>query len=103
MDISKINSTAYLQKNFDEFENLDFWQLKKILELIEKARNTPTESEEDELLDRVAELEDEVESLEDKLDDANDDYDSLQYRYDELKRDYDKLEADYISLQNGIE
>lgn len=99
MNINNINSTTYLQKNFEEFENLDFWQLKKILELIEKAKNMPKEEE----LEEIADLQDEIDDLENRLEDANDDYDHLQDKYDNLKSDYVKLKSEYQALQNGIE
>lgn len=95
MDISKINSTTYLQKNFDEFENLDFWQLKKILELIEKAKNMPKEAESEE----IADLQDEIDNLEEKLDDANDEYAYLEDKYEDLKKDYNELKNKYNLLK----
>lgn len=99
MNIDNINSTTYLQKNFDEFANLDFWQLKKILELIEKARFCPNRDENE----RISDLQDEIDDLENQLEDANDDYDHLQDKYDNLKSDYVKLKSEYQALQNGIE
>ena len=99
MDIDKINSTTYLQKNFDEFANLDFWQLKKILELVEQARFCPNRDENK----RISDLQDEVDDLENQLEDANNDYDHLQDKYDNLKSNYVKLENEYQALQNGIE
>lgn len=98
MDISKINSTAYLQKNFDEFENLDFWQLKKILELIEKARNMPKEEE----LEEIADLQDEINNLQDRLDDVNDEYNYLEEKHEDLKKDYDELEKKYDALKEEL-
>lgn len=99
INIDKINSTTYLQKNFDEFANLDFWQLKKILELVEQARFCPNRDESE----RISDLQDEIDDLENQLEDANDDYDHLQYKYDNLKSDYEKLKSEYKVLQNGIE
>lgn len=99
IDIDKINSTTYLQKNFDEFENLDFWQLKKILELVEQARFCPNRDESK----QISDLQDEIDDLENQLEDTNDDYDHLQDKYDNLKSDYVKLKSEYQALQNGIE
>ena len=99
INIDKINSTTYLQNNFDEFANLDFWQLKKILELVEQARFCPNRDENK----RISDLQDEVDDLENQLEDANNDYDHLQDKYDNLKSNYVKLENEYQALQNGIE
>ena len=106
MDIDKINSTTYLQKNFDEFANLDFWQLKKILELVEQARFCPNRDENK----RISDLQDEVDDLENQLEDLRDDYDRLEDKFNdlkdernELKNRYVKLEKEYQALQNGIE
>lgn len=98
MNIDKINSTTYLQKNFEEFENLDFWQLKKILELIEKAKSMPKEDE----LEEIADLQDEINNLEEKLDDVNDEYAYLEEKHEDLKKDYDELEKKYDALKEGL-
>ena len=99
INIDKINSTTYIQNNFYEFANLDFWQLKKILELVEQARFCPNRDENK----RISDLQDEVDDLENQLEDANNDYDHLQDKYDNLKSNYVKLENEYQALQNGIE
>lgn len=106
MNINKINSTTYLQKNFDEFANLDFWQLKKILELIEKAKNMPKEDN----LEEISDLQDEINELEQKLEDAEYEYSKLEDKCNDLKDErnelklkYTKLENEYQALQNGIE
>ena len=87
VNIDKINSTTYLQKNFDEFANLDFWQLKKILELIEQARFCPNGDESE----RISDLQDEIDDLENQLEDANDDYAHLEDKFNDLKDERNEL------------
>ena len=86
-----------LQRQHDEFKDLDFWQLKKIVELIEK-HSTPNESD---LLDQISDLENEVESLEDKLDESDNDYAMLEDRYNELKDERNELKLKLAEYENA--
>lgn len=59
-----------LKRKYEEFENLDFWTLKKIAELVEDAKNEvpeETEDETSELEDRVSELSDEIDMYLDRI------------------------------------
>ena len=98
MDINKINSTTYLQKNFDEFENLDFWQLKKILELIDKAKNMPKEDN----LEEISDLQDQINELEDKLEDAEYEYSRLEDKFNDLKDERNELKQQNERLQSIV-
>ena len=86
-----------LKRQYDEFADLDFWQLKKIVELIDK-NSSPKESD---LLEQISDLESEVESLEDKLDESDNDYAMLEDRYNELKDERNELKLKLAEYENA--
>lgn len=84
----------YLKRKYEEFENLDFWQLQKISELLQKALLTPSSDEQDTYSDLQTEIEDLTRELED-----------YEYEYNKLERQYEELENKYntLKLEKGKE
>ena len=79
-----INSIVELQREFDEFKDLPYWTLMKILEIYVMAYDNDPSCQIQELEDEVSDLKDENENLQYELN-------SLQFNYDKLKEDYDEL------------
>lgn len=97
-----------LKRKYDEFENLDFWTLKKIAELINKARNQMPEDEDE----TISDLRNEVEDLEEQRDELQEEADNLREllneKNEELRELKDKLENQYnkgytTGYQDGAE
>lgn len=80
----------YLKRKYDEFENLDFWQLQKISELLQEAIKTPDPDTEE----QISDLENEVEELKSQLEEA-------EYDLDRAEREYSELQDKYNLLKSG--
>lgn len=79
-----------LKRKYDEFENLDFWTLQKIAELINKARNQMPEDEED----TISSLQEEIDNLEEQRDELQEEVDSLRELLNEKNEKISELEEE---------
>lgn len=83
-------NVMHLKRKYEEFENLDFWQLQKISELLQKAIRTPDPDTEE----QISDLEDEVDELRSQLEEAEYDLDRAEREYSELQDKYNKLKQE---------
>lgn len=84
----------YLKRKYDEFENLDFWQLQKISELLQEAIKTPDPDTEE----QISDLEDEVEELKSQLEEAEYDLERAEREYEGVKKELEELKTKYGEL-----
>lgn len=84
-----------LKRKYDEFADLTIEQLDKINELIEDARNEPTDEEEG----TIADLECEISSLEAKVSELEYNNDWLYKQHKELEEENEKLKQEIANLK----
>lgn len=85
-------NVMYLKRKYEEFENLDFWQLQKISELLQEAIRTPDPDTEE----QISDLEDDIEELKNQLEEA-------EYNLDKAEREYSELQDKYNLLKSEKE
>ena len=79
-----------LRRKYDEFKDLNYEQLMKILELIDKKEQEPSEEQSEQILD----LENDIEELESQLEDAEYECTKLEQENEELKEEIAKLKQE---------
>ena len=88
------SSTSHLflikKRKYDEFKDLNYEQLMKIMKLIEEQKYKPSEYQKEEISD----LQDEVNELESQLEEAEYEYNKLQDENEELKEKIRILEKE---------
>ena len=88
--VIKETNVMHLKRKYEEFKNLDFWQLQKISELLQEAIRTPDPDTDE----QISDLEDEVDELKSQLEEAEHDLDRSEREYSELQDKYNLLKSE---------